>query len=158
MLDLLLELVFIHEEIYSSAKGELEAMMKALLEKLSRTFLECLKEIDTFNAAGALQALVEADFIKHTLARYLSLTANRTFSAAEQILTSFLTASSEGTLQNHICGHYRLHVVIARSHSGDMCACLCFCLGAPRELLLSLRKCTTQGTAESGPSGRSHDV
>jgi hypothetical protein len=77
--DLLLELVFVHEEVNATAKGELEAVMKAVLEKLAVCTLECVKQIDAFNHAGALQILVELDFVKHTLARYLSLSANRVF-------------------------------------------------------------------------------
>ena len=88
--DLLLELVFVHEEVNATAKGELEAVMKAVLEKLAVCTLECVKQIDTFNHAGALQILVELDFVKHTLARYLSLSANRVFSAVEALLTPFL--------------------------------------------------------------------
>ena len=38
----------------------------------------------------AAQVLIEVDFIKHTLARYLSLPANRVFSTVEALLTPFL--------------------------------------------------------------------
>ena len=55
VMDLLLELVFVHEEVNTTAKGELEAVMKAALEKLAQCTLECVKQIDTFNRHGALQ-------------------------------------------------------------------------------------------------------
>eukprot|EP00455_Lapot_gusevi_P035058 TRINITY_DN3879_c0_g1_i1.p1 TRINITY_DN3879_c0_g1~~TRINITY_DN3879_c0_g1_i1.p1 ORF type:complete len:253 (+),score=65.07 TRINITY_DN3879_c0_g1_i1:157-915(+) len=90
ILDLLLELVFLHEEVYNTAKGELDAIMNAVLEKLTMNLLECVKQIDQFGHYGALQALVEVDFVKHTLGRYLSDQANRTFTSIEEILVPFL--------------------------------------------------------------------
>ena len=51
---------------------------------------------------GAVQALVEVDVVKNTLCRYLSVPANRVFTAIEELLTPYLEKMHDGILQCHI--------------------------------------------------------
>ena len=75
IMDLLLELVFIHEEVlyayayyiatvfqyslilpmfqvHATTVGELDTIMQSILEKLATSFWECLKQIDSYNHNG----------------------------------------------------------------------------------------------------------
>ena len=95
VLDLLLELVFIHEEVHANTVGEIDSVMQSILEKLALSFWECCKQIDSFNHNGAIQILVEVDLVKQTLSRYLSDDANRKFTNIEELLTPYLESNSD---------------------------------------------------------------
>ena len=69
-LQLLLHFVFIHNEVYNSSKQELDNVIISLLEKVSDHLLSTIKQIDSFSPSGALQVLIEIDFIKSTLSKY----------------------------------------------------------------------------------------
>ena len=90
VLDLLLELVFIHEEIHANIVAELEKIMQSILQKLALSFWECCKQIDSFNHNGAIQTLLEIDLVKNALSRYLSDRSSHVFTLIEEMLTPYL--------------------------------------------------------------------
>lgn len=72
VLELLLELVFVHEEVNKISPDELGRVLRFLLLQISIGFDECLKQIDEIGVNGAAQLLIEIVFVKRTLKNYLT--------------------------------------------------------------------------------------
>merc|ERR1711920_1116641 len=90
-LQLLLHFVFIHDEVYNSSKQELDNVLISLLEKVSDHLLSTIKQIDSFSPSGALQILVEVDFIRSTLSKYLQTDGSQiVFQEIKQLLYQWM--------------------------------------------------------------------
>ena len=90
-LQLLLHFVFIHNEVYNSSKQELDNVLISLLEKVSDHLLSTIKQIDSFSPCGALQILIEIDFIKNTLSKYLQKDGSQiVFKQIKQLLYQWI--------------------------------------------------------------------
>ena len=88
ILHLLLQMVFVHNQVYNNAKNELSNVLKSLLEKIADHFLANIKSIDRFSRNGALQLLVEADFIRKCLQKYIEPGTAAVFQQIRQLLTA----------------------------------------------------------------------
>merc|ERR1712130_781378 len=90
-LQLLLHFVFIHNEVYNSSKQELDNVLISLLEKVSDHLLSTIKQIDSFSPSGALQILIEIDFIRNTLSKYLQADGSQiVFEQIKQLLYQYI--------------------------------------------------------------------
>lgn len=99
--DLLLQFVFIHDEVYNSAKEELSNVLRSLLEKVFDHLLSTVSMIDHFSENGALQVLIEVEFIANTLNKYLSVNDDTYFVYKKivKLLKSFITAQEKQLLE-----------------------------------------------------------
>mmetsp|Transcript_53896 Transcript_53896/g.86249 ORF Transcript_53896/g.86249 Transcript_53896/m.86249 type:complete len:1164 (+) Transcript_53896:497-3988(+) len=94
-LQLLLHFVFIHNEVYNSSKQELDNVLISLLEKVADHLLSTIKQIDSFSPSGALQILIEIDFLKNTLSKYLQPDGSQiVFSQIQQLLYQWIDQDS----------------------------------------------------------------
>lgn len=90
-LQLLLHFVFIHNEVYNSSKQELDNVLISLLEKVADHFLSTIKMVDSFSPSGALQILVEVDFVRNTLSKYLQADGSQiVFQQIKQLLYQWM--------------------------------------------------------------------
>ncbi len=113
-LQLLLEIVFIHNEVYNSAKMELDNVLKSLLEKIANHMLATIKVIDRFSPTGAMQVLIEVDFIKETLQKYLTELSLHVFDSMKQLLMDCIAQDNGMYNTLHFCS---LSLVCTK-HSG----------------------------------------
>eukprot|EP00479_Gromia_sphaerica_P001027 TRINITY_DN11188_c0_g1_i1.p1 TRINITY_DN11188_c0_g1~~TRINITY_DN11188_c0_g1_i1.p1 ORF type:complete len:211 (-),score=64.43 TRINITY_DN11188_c0_g1_i1:250-804(-) len=53
--EFLVELVFVHQQVFSTAEAEAKAVFERLMEKLMDNYYDYLKQVDRFSPNGALQ-------------------------------------------------------------------------------------------------------
>jgi len=72
VLELLLQVVFIHNELLTMRMNtdDIDGIMEDIVDRMALTLEDSIKEIESFNANGALQALIEMDFIRSKLMNY----------------------------------------------------------------------------------------
>lgn len=58
VLEVLVQLVSVHEEVFTTARGNLSFVLEGLIERLAMSCLEILKQIDSFPAGGMLPSSV----------------------------------------------------------------------------------------------------
>lgn len=98
-LQLLLQFVFIHNEVYNSSKEELDNVLRSLLEKIADHLLSTINLIDSFSKNGALQLLIEIEFIEKTLEKYLEVEGSKeVFHQITQLLLKYIIF--DGKIEN----------------------------------------------------------
>eukprot|EP00457_Paulinella_chromatophora_P000901 gb/GEZN01000902.1/.p1 GENE.gb/GEZN01000902.1/~~gb/GEZN01000902.1/.p1 ORF type:complete len:1126 (+),score=235.22 gb/GEZN01000902.1/:95-3472(+) len=88
VLELLITLVGVHNEITSlKVSPEVRAQcVKGILEGVASTFEDCVKELDTIHTYDALQILIETEFVRKSLAAFVTEEADRIFQSIQQLL------------------------------------------------------------------------
>jgi Exocyst complex component Sec5 len=81
VLEVLLELVFVHNEVYTIHKSQVSRVLAEIMEGVSASLALFLQEIDKLDANGALQLRVEVEFIKVTMQSVLSRHASNRMSS-----------------------------------------------------------------------------
>jgi len=87
-MNLLLQLVFIHNELYKSELDEklVQWVLSTLLENIYQTYIDCISLIENFSDHGKLQAGEEIEFISSILSKYKTEISEKLYHALDQTL------------------------------------------------------------------------
>eukprot|EP01083_Nonionella_stella_P058598 153450_1 len=96
-LDFLLQLVYIHQEVYSTASGEVKVVLEKILEKTLDKYLDYVMQIGRFSPNGALQIMIEIDFIKETMENFLSKRCAETIDDIQTLLLNWMGGREGGS-------------------------------------------------------------
>jgi len=95
MHELILQFTFIHNELYTTRKEEVERVIERIVETVTASFYEAVKQIDSFNSFGSEQVLLELEFFKSTLNFYFDDNSSETVKSTVSLLSQFIESERE---------------------------------------------------------------
>jgi len=96
VLDLLLQFVLIHDEVYSVRADEVDAVMEKIVEALASSLLFHISHIEPeCDVIGASQILLEVEFIESTLDYYMTDDSIQSFDICKQRLEESMESAAE---------------------------------------------------------------
>uniref|UniRef100_A0A6A7G522 Exocyst complex component 2 n=1 Tax=Hirondellea gigas TaxID=1518452 RepID=A0A6A7G522_9CRUS len=86
----LLELVHVHRELYVTARKELDEILQKLVEKTLDNYHSYVKQIGRFSPNGALQIMIELEYMEWTLKHHVSRDARSCIRDIQEILSNWV--------------------------------------------------------------------
>jgi hypothetical protein len=86
VMSIMLELVFIHDELHRVSRDLLRPVLTTVLENIYQAFIDCLQYIDTISNHGVLQIGMELEFISSIMRKYKSPIATGLSNELDHIL------------------------------------------------------------------------
>jgi len=95
MHELILQFTFIHNELFTTRKEEVEPVIEKIVEMVTASIYEAVKLIDSFNSLGAEQVLLEIEFFKSILDHYFVENSEETLKTTVALLSQFIESERE---------------------------------------------------------------